>query len=172
MTGSSLGSEALMMDAPQNWLSSLRAYLAATAVGNLAWESVHLPLYTLWRNGSARDNLFAVLHCTLGDLLIALSSLTLALVISGHRDWPTHHRSGLTATLTVAFGLSYTAFSEWLNIVVRKSWAYSDLMPVFPVFGFEIGFSPLLQWIVVPAVALHLAGCSGGPQQAPGSTPV
>ena len=47
----------------------------------------------------------------------------------------------------------YTIFSEWLNIVIRKSWAYSDLMPVVPVIS--IGLSPLVQWIIVPGLAMR-----------------
>src|SRR5205807_9351338 len=53
-------------------------------------------------------------------------------------------------------GVAYTAFSEWLNIVVRQSWAYSERMPLIPLFGFRIGLSPLLQWIIVPATAFGL----------------
>lgn len=144
------------MTTPANWLSALRAYLLTVAAADLAWEAAHLPLYTLWRTGTAREKLFAVVHCTLGDLLIAVASLVLGLVLAGHRDWPVR-RFGAVAALTMAFGLGYTAFSEWLNIVVRESWAYSELMPVVPVFGFGVGVSPLLQWLVVPALALRLA---------------
>ena len=66
-----------------NWLQGLRVYLAAIAVGNLVWETLQLPLYTIWRTGTLREQAFAVFHCTLGDLLIALSSLTLALMDAG-----------------------------------------------------------------------------------------
>ena len=148
-----------------NWLSALRAYLLAVAAGDLAWEAAHLPLYTLWRTGTAGEKLFAVVHCTLGDLLIALAALALGLVLAGHRDWPVR-RFGAVAALTVAFGLGYTAFSEWLNVVVRETWAYSELMPVVPVFGIKVGVSPLLQWIVVPALALHLAHRAGATRKA------
>ena len=148
-----------------NWLSALRVYLLTTAAGDLAWEAAHHPLYTLWRTGTAGEKLFAVVHCTLGDILIALASLALGLVLAGHRDWPVR-RSRAVGGLTVALGLSYTAFSEWLNVVVRESWAYSELMPVVLVFGFGVGVSPLLQWVVVPALALHLARRAGAARSA------
>jgi len=32
------------------------------------------------------------------------------------------------------------------------------LMPVIPIAGLSIGLSPLLQWIVVPAVAFAITG--------------
>jgi hypothetical protein len=134
------------------WLRSLRVYLGVVLVGSLVWEFLHLPLYTIWSTGTPREQAFAAGHCTLGDLLIATSALTLALLLAGAPGWP-RDRFWPIATLTVAFGLTYTVFSEWLNVVVRASWAYSDLMPVVSLAGWKIGLSPLLQWIVVPAAA-------------------
>jgi hypothetical protein len=117
-------------------------------LGNLAWEILHLPLYTIWTTGTLGERTFAVVHCTGGDLLIALASLTLALVLAGERGWPT------VATLAIAFGVAYTGFSEWHNVYVRRSWAYSEWMPVIRIAGHEIGLSPLFQWLIVPATAL------------------
>jgi hypothetical protein len=138
------------------WLVALRAYLLVLAVGNLIWEAAHLPLYTIWRTGTWRENAFAVVHCTGGDLLIGTASLILALVLAGHQAWPAR-RFGLVATLAMVFGLAYTTFSEWLNIVIRQSWAYSELMPVLSLGGFDLGLSPLAQWIVVPLIAFVVA---------------
>jgi hypothetical protein len=149
-----------MLVSSSGWLGAQRAYLLTVAIADLVWEATHLPLYTLWQTGTSGEMLFAVVHCTLGDLLIALAVMTLSLVIAGHRDWP-HRRFAAVAALTLAFGLGYTVFSEWLNIVVRKSWGYSDLMPVVPLFGLEIGLSPLLQWMTVPALALYAAHRTG-----------
>lgn len=138
------------------WLAALRAWLLVVAGGNFLWEAAHLPLYTIWRTGTWRENAFAVVHCTGGDLLIATASLTLALVLAGHRDWPAR-RFGAVAALTIVSGVAYTAFSEWLNIVLRASWAYSELMPVVRLGGFELGLSPVAQWIVVPVLAFAWA---------------
>ena len=125
-------------------------------MGNLIWEVLHLPLYTIWATGSLREQAFAVVHCTLGDLLIAVSTLPLALILAGDPAWP-RGRFWAVATLTIASGVGYTAFSEWLNVVVRASWAYSEWMPVLTLLGQKIGLSPLLQWIVVPTAALAFA---------------
>ena len=145
-----------LVSAAPAWLPALRRYLAVMAVGNLAWEVAQLPLYTIWRTGSLGEKAFAVLHCTGGDLLIGLSALTIALVLTADSDWP-ERGFGRTAGLTVVLGVGYTAFSEWLNIVVRAAWQYSEAMPVIPLFGFEVGVSPLAQWIVVPSLALWSA---------------
>jgi hypothetical protein len=95
-------------------------------------------------------------RCAGGDVLIALASLTLALLLAGNGSWP-RERFGPVAAVTVAAGVAYTVFSKWLNVVVRAAWAYSDLMPVVPLFGMEVGLSPLLQWLVVPLAALAWA---------------
>ena len=97
---------------------------------------------------------FAVVHCTGGDLLISLASLSLALLVAGRPEWPVRGFYQVMVP-TIAFGVGYTVFSEWLNIVVRKSWQYSELMPVVPVI--DAGLSPLAQWLVISAAGLLLA---------------
>jgi hypothetical protein len=136
---------------PLLWPLGLRVYLGVFFAGSLLWEVLHLPLYTIWNAGTLKEQAFAVGHCTLGDLVIAACALMLAFLLAGTPRWP-HDRFWPIATLTVAFGLAYTVFSEWLNVVVRASWAYSDLMPVISIAGSKIGLSPLLQWIVVPGI--------------------
>ena len=132
------------------WLTALRRYLIAIAVLNLAWEFVHMPLYELWRTGTSAEIAFAAIHCTGGDVLIALSSLLLALLLVGHSRWPVNGASRVLI-LSLLIGFSYTAFSEWLNIEIRQSWAYNDLMPVIPMLN--MGLSPALQWIITPWTA-------------------
>jgi hypothetical protein len=133
-----------------NWLRPLWIYIVVSAVLHLLWEVVQLPLYTIWTTGTAREIAFAVLHCTAGDLLIAELALIVALLAVGHRDWP-HQRFVPVAVVAVVIGLSYTVYSEWLNTEVRKSWAYSALMPTLP--WLDTGLSPFLQWLFVPTMA-------------------
>jgi hypothetical protein len=133
------------------WLIGLRRYLFVTGALNLVWETVQLPLYTIWNEGTVGSKAFAVLHCTMGDLLIAIAVLVSALLVVGDPEWP-GRRAGLVAGCTLLIGLAYTVLSEWLNVHGRRSWAYSDLMPILPPFG--TGLSPLLQWVVVPSAAL------------------
>lgn len=134
------------------WLRSLPVHLGMLAVGNLLWETAHLPLYTIWRDGSASEQAFAVFHCTLGDLLIALSTFLLALVLVGHRSWPAS-RFWMVVGVAIPLGVGYTIYSEWLNVSVRRTWTYSELMPVVSLGSLQIGLSPILQWIVLPAAA-------------------
>ena len=138
----------------QSWLGGIRRYFSVILMGNLIWEFSHLPLYTIWETGTLGDLIFAAIHCTGGDMLIALASLVAALVLTNSENWPVETRPRLLV-MTLLFGLGYTIFSEWLNIEVRQTWAYRDVMPVIP--GTWIGLSPLLQWIVVPSLALWWA---------------
>src|SRR5258708_7300664 len=110
--------------ASSHWLRGLRVYLGFIAVGNLAWETLQLPLYTIWSTGTAREQAFAVLHCTLGDLLIALGALTLELFIAGDESWPAN-RFWQVAALALVFGVAYTVFSEWRNVTLHSEWTYA-----------------------------------------------
>ena len=136
------------------WLWALRRYIAVSAIGHLTWEFLHMPLYTIWEEGTTDEIVFAAIHCTGGDILIALAVLTTGLVLAGDEGWPfVRHRE--VALMTIVLGVSYTVFSEWLNINVREAWAYSPSMPTIPYLG--TGLTPTAQWIVVPLVALRAA---------------
>lgn len=151
----------------ESWLSGLRLYLIFVALGNLLWETAHLPLYTIWRDGTVRVLAVAVVHCTAGDVLIAIAALVAGLLVAGN-GWPDRRVAYSRVTLAaVAIGLTYTVFSEWLNIVVRRSWAYSELMPVIPLAN--AGLSPVLQWMVVPLAGFWFARRSVGVRTAKGA---
>lgn len=138
----------------RTWLGALRRYVAATGLLDLVWEFLQLPLYTIWETGSARDQAVAVLHCTAGDILIALATLVGSLIATGSPLWP-HSGAGRVGALTLGAGVVYTVWSEWLNTTIRQSWSYSELMPILPPLG--TGLSPVLQWIIVPGIALAWA---------------
>lgn len=144
-----------MADQTFTWLRGMCCYVGIVTTANLVWETLQLPLYTIWQTGTAREQAFAVIHCTLGDFLIALVTLAVALSIAGDRAWPAR-RFRQVAVLTLIFGVGYTIFSEWLNISVSAAWAYSELMPVLSIGGAQIGLSPLLQWIVLPVLGFAL----------------
>ena len=135
------------------WRRICLRYLVAMLVGSLVWETLQLPFYTLSQTGTAQYILYAVAHCTVGDLMIAATALCIAILLAG-RGWPWRNYRRV-ASLAILFGLAYTVFSEWLNVSVRESWAYAAAMPILP--GLGTGLSPFLQWIVVPAAAFFWA---------------
>lgn len=141
------------MNVSQNGrLKAICIYLTVSALAQLAWEALQLPLYTIWSTGTMREKAFALAHCTTGDVLTAASCLVVALMLTRAREWPLA-RYFRVAAVAILLGVLYTAFSEWLNVAVRGSWTYSDWMPVIRVGGIGIGLSPLLQWIIVPTAS-------------------
>ncbi|MBW6402098.1 hypothetical protein KPL78_29900 [Roseomonas sp. HJA6] len=132
----------------------MRAYTMLLVPAMLVWEVAQLPLYTLWRDASSGTIVYAVLHCTLGDALIGVAALAWALLLAGEDTWPAR---GFTRVLsaTVAVGVAYTLYSEWVNVELRQAWAYTEAMPRLPWLG--TGLAPLLQWVVVPPLALLAA---------------
>jgi hypothetical protein len=133
---------------------AIMGYVLVIAAANLIWEAAQLPLYTIWLTATAIELTFAVLHCTAGDVLIGSASLLAALSLVGNRDWPKESRGRVTA-LTIGFAVAFTIFSEWFNVEVRRSWAYAPAMPLIPPLG--TGLAPLLQWIMIPLLALGTA---------------
>jgi hypothetical protein len=118
------------------------------------WEAAQLPLYTLWRTGTAREIAFALFHCTGGDVLITTITLAAAIASARAFHWPLFGwRMVFTA---IALGAAYTIFSEWLNVQIRRTWSYTAAMPVLPFLG--TGLTPLLQWLIVPTLALATIG--------------
>jgi hypothetical protein len=104
---------------------------------------LQLPLYTAWTTGTRKQQAFAVVHCTVGDAMIAGLPLLVALALFARTPWPSGSAARVYAA-SLAFGVGYTIY-EWLNTGVRRSWAYSGLMPVVPVIG--TGLAPLMQWL-------------------------
>lgn len=136
-----------------DWPRALRRYILASAVLHLAWEVVQLPLYSIWSEPISKSA-FAVVHCTLGDVMIAGLTLLTALAVLGTSDWP-RSRTRAVWLLLLTLGVGYTVYSEWLNVRVKGNWSYTEMMPVIPLLG--TGLTPLLQWIVVPTAALWIA---------------
>jgi hypothetical protein len=106
----------------RNRLDAFRRYLLVIAIGNLVWEAVQLPLYTIWVEGSWSQIGFAWVHCTLGDVLIGAAALLGALMLCRMPKWPMGAR-GRVAAVAMILAVIYTIFSEWLNVEVRHSWA-------------------------------------------------
>lgn len=137
-----------------DWLCVLRTYIVSITIANLIWEIGQLPFYTIWREGSLREIGIAVVHCTGGDAIIALIALASAITLVGDQDWP-RAKFARVLVLATIFGTLYTVFSEWLNVINRKSWSYSDEMITLPWIG--TGLAPLAQWSILPPICLAMS---------------
>jgi hypothetical protein len=49
---------------------------------------LQLPLYTVWTTGTRKQQVFAVVHCTVGDAMIAGHSLLVARPLLARTPWP------------------------------------------------------------------------------------
>lgn len=136
------------------WRFVVLRFVPIFAAANLLWETLQLPLYTLWLEAPRSTQVFAVVHCTVGDILIGTSSLLLAVMLCGRHVWPPS-RHGAVVTVATLLGVAYTVASEWLNTQIRFTWQYTEAMPLLPPF--DTGLSPLLQWLVIPPLAYAVA---------------
>ena len=128
--------------------------IGLAAIAHFFWEAAQLPLYTLWRTGTPGEIAFALIHCTGGDILITTVTLAAAVAFARRFRWPPFGRRMVFTPIVL--GAGYTIFSEWLNVEIRRTWSYIVAMPVVPFLG--TGLTPLLQWLIVPSMALAVTG--------------
>ena len=119
----------------------------------LLWETAQFPLYDVWHQKDWGYILYGLAHCTLGDLLILLVSYELVALLNRNRHWYVNNvvASGVLFTL---LGTGYTVYSEIMNVRIKGTWGYTELMPIVPVI--DIGGMPFLQWLLIPPVLLWL----------------
>ena len=118
---------------------------ALAFVLNLAWEISHVGLYTIWKEADGLRIAWSVFHCTVGDVLIALAMYALAAIVLWRADWP-DSRPWTGGLIVGIAAIAFTAWSEWYNVYRASAWGYATSMPLL----FEIGVTPLLQWLILP----------------------
>ncbi|GAB4175303.1 MAG: hypothetical protein OHK0026_16600 [Rhodocyclaceae bacterium] len=127
------------------------AWAAIELALHLGWEVAQLPLYTIAGDPDRIYVVRAVLHCTAGDVLIALTAYAVAAAALRETRWPLgRHWHGIA--LATVGALAYTVYSEWNNVQVQGNWAYREAMP--RLFG--LGLAPLAQWLLLPAAGVWL----------------
>ena len=117
---------------------------------NFAWEVLQTPFFV-----DITDEINTIVwyrfHCTVGDVIISLGCFWLVALIFRTRTWILNPTK-LKLLLFIAFGVSYTIFSEIKNVSLYKLWDYSYLMPVIPYL--KVGIVPLIQWVILPPFLL------------------
>ena len=122
---------------------------ALAFVFNLVWEIAQVRLYTIWAEADGLTVAWSLFHCAIGDVIIALAMFALAGLALRRADWPVS-RPWTGGVIVVIGALAYTAWSEWYNVYRAGSWGYTAGMPL--IFG--IGLAPLLQWLILPPLAV------------------
>jgi hypothetical protein len=119
---------------------------------NFVWEMWQAPFY---RTMVAASHLNAVVVCslaTIGDAAITVAAFGVAAGMVRNRGW-LFRPAARPVAVYLSVGLGVTILLEWLNVHVWQRFAYAPSMPT--VFG--VGLTPLIQWLVLPPVALWLA---------------
>ena len=130
--------------APSCWS---RTSLALFAL-NFLWEMAQARFYSSMR---ALPLWSATWLCTrAASVDVALLALCFAIAALVVRDatWPLHPKVSATTTFFLVCLLATIGSERWAIATTR--WTYSDDMPV--IFG--VGALPLLQWILIPALAM------------------
>lgn len=76
----------------------------------------------MWFASDAAGIARALLHCTLGNVLIELAMFALAGMLLRRADWPTS-RPCTGGILLVIGTMAFTAWSEWYNVYHAGNWA-------------------------------------------------
>jgi hypothetical protein len=126
-------------------LARVSLWSALAFVLNLTWEIAHVRLYTIWMESDGPGIAWAVLHCSLGDVVIALTMFALTGMALWRLDWPAS-RPWTGGVIFIVGTVAFTVWSEWQNVYRAGNWGYTESMPT--IVG--IGLSPLLQWVVLP----------------------
>ncbi len=133
----------------ESWRFILLRYLPRLGLCSLTWEILQLPLYTLWLEPHPSHIIYALVHCSIGDLMIGAATLIFALLLT-RADRPAVWPQPQIAAVMTASGVSYTLLSERVNLA-QGNWAYSEWMPLLP--WLDVGLAPILQWLLVPLAA-------------------
>lgn len=142
---SGVNAYAIRVDTTPGAIVRAGLWSALAFVLNLAWEVGHVRLYTIWMQADGPHIAQAVLHCSLGDVVIALATFAMAGLALQRADWPAS-RPWAGGAIVVIGAMAFTAWSEWYNVYRSGAWGYTPNMPT--IYG--VGLSPLLQWLIIP----------------------
>lgn len=131
------------------WWALLPAFALFSFLLHFVWEMLQIPLYAGMAEARHLDATLLCLQATFGDVVIALCAYIV--VAASARAWHWRPTSARMATYLIV-GLVITVVMEMLNVHVWKRWSFGPAMPM--VFGMSV--SPLLQWIIIPPLALWL----------------
>ena len=121
---------------------------------NFVWEVWVVPFYAAI--GQA-DHWQIILFCTqasFGDVVILLLAFWGAAIVAGTRAWLLTPKP-LPFAVYLGIGLAITVALEHLSTAMLGRWAYTEGAPTLFLLG--TGVAPLLQWLLLPPLALSLS---------------
>ena len=142
------GASAPVLAPWQPWV----ALAAASLPLHFAWEMLQAPLFESMKGLSFAYATSLCARATLGDLAVTAGCYGAVAVVRGTRAWLLSPSAGSIAAY-LALGVAATAALEVNAVYHAGRWSYAATMPLFA----GIGLAPLLQWLVVPLLALWVA---------------
>ena len=121
---------------------------------NFVWEMWVVPFYAAIGQMDHWDAIRLCTRAAFGDVVILLAAFWVAAIIARSRNWLVTPRP-LPFTVYLGIGLAVTVVFEYLATGVFGRWAYAEAAPVVPVL--ETGLAPVLQWLLLPPLALSLS---------------
>ena len=111
------------------------------------------PLYSSLRDASHPEAVWMCTRATVGDVATGLAAYASGALAQRDRLWILHPRArGWLAYLLA--GLAITVVFEALGTGPLRRWTYGPQMLTLPILG--TGLSPLLQWLLIPPLAVWL----------------
>jgi len=121
---------------------------------HLVWEFLQVPAFAGLASAPHWASTVRCLKAAAGDAAIAAAAYMATSIVLRRRAWLRHF--GASAVLVfMAVGLVAAISLEWINVEVLRRWSYAEWHPRLPLLG--TGLAVVLQWIVVPPIALWLA---------------
>jgi hypothetical protein len=128
---------------------------------NWPWEFLQVPFFREMPSAEHWEGVRTCTRAALGDAVIMLVAYWTVSVRSG-RYWLLRP-SASQLCVFLAVGLAITVVIEKLAVsrLWMDGWSYSDLMPLVPFL--DVGLTPVLQWIVLPPLAVWFCKRQLGP---------
>ena len=118
---------------------------------NFAWEMAQMPLYKNMEPG-LQSTIFCGVASIADGILVMLLYNSFALVYK-ETFWLQKQKGKRIFALIIAGGIG--AVVAEIRHVSSGSWSYTDAMPLVPVVN--VGLSPVLQFMLLPAIIFYLS---------------
>lgn len=122
---------------------------------NFPWEFLQIPMYVGMAEAPHWAATKVCAFATLGDAGIMVVAYWMAAGAARSRRWFVEPRRWPTAVF-ISAGVAITIVLERLATGPLDRWQYAAAIPVVPLLG--VGVTPLLQWLLLPAICLWFVG--------------